>query len=93
MVPRSLSEQLFRRLKELRKAHNLTQEAFCERTGISYKYYQSLEAGRKRDLRLSTLERLATAYGIEVFELLSPNLPAPSKIRAIKRVNRARLNR
>lgn len=43
--------------------------------GFSYKYYQAIEAGRGRDLRLSTLERLAKAYGLEVHELLSPQLP------------------
>ena len=39
---------------------------------MSYKYYQAVEAGRKADLRLSTLERLATAYGLEVYQLLAP---------------------
>jgi transcriptional regulator with XRE-family HTH domain len=55
--------------------HGLTQEAFAERAGMSYKYYQAVEAGRKEHLRLSTLERLAQAYGLEVYELLSPELP------------------
>lgn len=42
---------------------------------MSYKYYQALEAGRKRELRLSTIERLAAAYGIAVWELLAPAVP------------------
>ena len=42
---------------------------------MSYKYYQAVEAGRKADLRLSTLERLAKAYEIEVWELLCPKEP------------------
>jgi DNA-binding XRE family transcriptional regulator len=67
--------KLLTRLKELRKFHRLTQEAFSERSGISYKYYQAIEGGRKRDLRLSTLERLAKAYGIELWQLFSPHLP------------------
>jgi transcriptional regulator with XRE-family HTH domain len=67
--------KLLTRLKELRKLHRLTQEAFSERSGISYKYYQAVEGGRKRDLRLSTLERLAKAYGIELWQLFSPRLP------------------
>jgi transcriptional regulator with XRE-family HTH domain len=62
-------------LKQLRHAKRLTQEAFAESAGLSYKYYQAIEAGRKPDLRLSTLERLAKAHGLEVFELLSPTLP------------------
>jgi len=46
---------------------------------MSDKYYQALEAGRKRELRLSTLERLASAYELEVYQLLAPNLPDPSE--------------
>jgi len=63
---------LLKRLKDLRLQHGLTQEAFAEKSGISYKYYQQIEAGRKRDLRLSTLERIAEAYRLEVWELLAP---------------------
>ena len=63
------------RLRELRNRHNLTQEQFSELTGISYKYYQALEAGRKQEIRLSTVQRIADVYGVEVYELLSPVLP------------------
>jgi len=61
---------LLERLRELRLRRGLTQEAFAEQAGFSYKYYQALEAGRKRDLRLSTLERLAEAHGMELWQLL-----------------------
>ena len=60
------------RLKALRVAKGLTQEEFAEQSGISYKYYQAVEAGRKRDLRLSTLDRLARAHGLETWQLLLP---------------------
>jgi len=63
------------RLKELRKIHGVTQEEFSEITGFSYKFYQLIEIGKKNDLRLSSLERLADAYGIEVHELLGPETP------------------
>jgi transcriptional regulator with XRE-family HTH domain len=68
-------KNLVRRLRELRKIHRITQEEFSERTGISYKYYQAVETGVKKELRISTLERLAEAYGIEVWQLLSPAIP------------------
>jgi len=68
-------KRLLGRLKHLRDAHGLTQERFAEMSGISYKYYQAVEAGRKRELRLSTLERLAAAYGVEVWQLLAPAAP------------------
>lgn len=61
---------LLRRLKKLRQRAGLTQEQFAEIAGMSYKYYQQIEAGRKRDLRLSTLEKLAKAHHIELFQLL-----------------------
>ena len=67
--------RLLERLRALRLAAGLTQEQFSERAGISYKYYQAVEAGRKRELRLSTLERLASAYQLEVWELLAPAKP------------------
>ena len=63
------------RLRHFREVYDLTQEQFAELSGISYKYYQAIEAGRKRELRLSTLERLAVAYGIDVWELLAPTIP------------------
>lgn len=69
-------KHLIRRLRQLRAIHGLSQEAFAEMAGISYKYYQAVEAGRKRELRLTTLERFARAYRIEVYQLLAPKLPA-----------------
>jgi len=69
------AELLIPRLRELRKRHSLTQEQFSEISGVAYKYYQMIEIGKRIDLRLSTLEKLARAYGIGVHELLGPSLP------------------
>ena len=71
-MPSATLTPLLERLKALRKRHGLTQERFAELSGISYKYYQQVEAGRKPDLRLSTLERLAAAHGLKVWQLLLP---------------------
>jgi transcriptional regulator with XRE-family HTH domain len=68
-------KRLLNHLKQLRLRKKLTQEAFAEVAGMSYKYYQAVETGRKPDLRFSTLERLATAHGLQPYELLSPTLP------------------
>lgn len=82
---------LLRRLRELRDANDLTQEAFAELAGTGYKYYQAVEAGRKKELRVSTLEKFAAAYGIELWELLAPQMPqvrltaAPKRKRPPKR--------
>ena len=77
-------KHLVARLKELRKIHGLTQESFAEGSGFSYKYYQGIETGNKRDLRLSTVERLAKAYGIAVWQLVAPSIPK-TKIKRVKR--------
>lgn len=65
-----MAKRLLARVKALRKTLGLSQEAFAEKAGLGYKYYQSVEAGRKRDIRLSTLEKLAKACGLELADLL-----------------------
>jgi len=65
------AKRLMARVKELREALELSQEAFAERAGLKYKYYQHLEAGRKRDIRFSTLQKLAKACRLELWELLN----------------------
>lgn len=74
-------QRLLGRLRTLRIARGLTQEQFAEQSGISYKYYQAVEAGRKKDLRLSTLDRLAKAHGLETWQLLLPGgVPAAAGV-------------
>ena len=80
-MAKSTLKHLLARLRQLRRRNGLSQEAFAEAVGISYKYYQAVEAGRKRELRLSTLERLAQAYGLEVYQLLSPTLPKTTLVK------------
>ena len=63
--------RLLARVKELREARGLSQEAFAEKAGLGYKYYQHVESGRRRDIRLSTIEKLAKACGLELWELLN----------------------
>ncbi len=65
-----MANRLLARVKQLRESLGLSQEAFAEKAGLGYKYYQSVEAGRKRDIRLSTLQKLAKACGLDLGELL-----------------------
>ncbi len=65
-----LAKRLMARVKELRVARGLSQEAFAERAGLKYKHYQAVEAGRKTDIRFSTLEKMAKACELELGELL-----------------------
>ena len=62
-------KRLLARLRQLRERHELLQESFSELSGISYNWYQAVEAGRKRELRLSTLEKFARAHGLEPWQL------------------------
>ena len=78
-------QRLISRLRVLRVERGLTQEDFAELAGLSYKYYQAVEAGRKRNLRLSTLEHLAQGHGLEVWQLLLPGETKPAR-----QANRAR---
>ncbi|HUR56459.1 MAG TPA: helix-turn-helix transcriptional regulator [Opitutaceae bacterium] len=65
-----LAKRLAARVRQFREASGLSQEAFAERAGLKYKHYQSWEAGRKIDIRFSTLEKLAVACGVELSKLL-----------------------
>src|SRR5205823_12194733 len=57
-------------LRRLRKKCRLSQEAFALKAGLSLKYYQRIEAADKRDLRLSTLRKIAKGHRIELSNLL-----------------------
>jgi len=72
-------KKLAKRLKELRKYHDLTQEKFADIAGISYKFYQQIESGNKKQIWLSTIERLAVAYNLNVSNFLAPEFPSNSK--------------
>jgi len=59
-------------LKRLRNQQQLTQQSLAEKAGIDYNYYQKIESGRWGGLRLSTVDTLADALGVEVWELFVP---------------------
>ena len=59
------------RVKQIRQAHALTQEQFAERAGLDYKYYQHVEAGRRPNLGMETLLKIAKGAGLELWELLN----------------------
>ena len=69
--------KLLARVKQRREGLGLTQEAFAEKAGLGYKYYQHVEAGRRRDLRLSTIEKLAKACELKLWELMEVDAPLP----------------
>jgi transcriptional regulator with XRE-family HTH domain len=70
-VSNDLAKRLMERVRRLRENLGLTQETFAERAGLKYKHYQSVEAGRKTNIKLETLIKMAHACGLEPWELLN----------------------
>jgi transcriptional regulator with XRE-family HTH domain len=66
------TSRLAQNLRYLRLEADLTQEQMAEITGMGLKFYQTLEAGRKPQIKVETVERLATPFGIEVWQILAP---------------------
>ena len=69
-----LIRRLLARVKQLREALGLSQEAFAEKAGLKYKHYQAIEAGRKPNIQLPTLVKIARALGLEPWQLLNFDL-------------------
>ena len=42
---------------------------------MSFKFYQILESGQKKQIWLETVEKLASVYGLRAWQLLMPDLP------------------
>jgi transcriptional regulator with XRE-family HTH domain len=63
-------DNLRQNLRRIRLLRGLTQQATAEKAGIEYKYFQNIEAGRWRNLTLSTLQKIADAVGVKPWELL-----------------------
>jgi transcriptional regulator with XRE-family HTH domain len=81
MVIPSSSRFLTKRLKELRQRSGLTQAEFAEVAGFTLKVYQHIEAGRRHNLQLKTLDRIAWAYGIDLHLLFGPKVPRVNLVR------------
>lgn len=71
------AKRLQTRIRALRKARGLTQEVFAERAGLTYKHYQHVESGRKFDIRLSTLIKMAEGLGLSLRELVDFDAALP----------------
>ncbi len=60
------------RLRQLRKRYGYTQQTVAEKSGLDYKYYQTLEGKSPPNVTVDSLERLAQAFGIKAWQLLRP---------------------
>jgi len=68
----------------MRERHGLTQERVAELAGIDYKFYQSIETGRRPNVTLATLDHIAGVYGIFGYDLISPRVPRTTVPKASK---------
>lgn len=66
----TITTKLAKRLKELREEHGLTQEEAARKCHMEYKYYQRYESNKPRDMRLSTLEKIARGFDIKPSDLI-----------------------
>lgn len=72
---RPASVELGLRVRALRKAQNLAQDDLAEKAGVHRTQIGFIEQGT-RDLRLSTLQKVAFALGVDASELIA-GLPGP----------------
>lgn len=66
-----LQRRLGRRLRDLRLADGLSQEAFADVLQIHRTYMGGIERG-ERNLTLKSIERIAERLGVDALELLQP---------------------
>lgn len=60
----------------------ISQEAAAERAGLASQHYQDIEAGRREGLRLVTIEKIANAFNIEIWQLFKDGeIPIPERKR------------
>lgn len=64
--------ELKSRFRALREIQGFTQQSFAARAALDYKFYQYLESPRKKQIWLETVDRIANAYGMELWQLLHP---------------------
>ena len=76
-----LLEFIAARLRELRKRHSLTQEQVAALLDTDLKWYQRVEWCEK-DVRASTIERLAKVFGVTAIQFLAKDLPE-TKVRSV----------
>jgi len=70
------------RLRQFREQASLTQEQAATLVGVTFKYYQRIESGAVKGMRLSTVDQVARAYGIDLLSFFSKRKAKLRKILA-----------
>jgi transcriptional regulator with XRE-family HTH domain len=68
MHRRPILKRFGNRVRELRKAQQISQEAFADKCGLNRAYMSGIECG-KRNLALCNIEAIARAFGISISDL------------------------
>jgi transcriptional regulator with XRE-family HTH domain len=84
------SQFIASRLRQLRSQADLSQEQAADLVGVTFKYYQRLESGRVLGIRISTVEKIAKAYGIDLGAFFSRRKPKVRKLKALPPPHRKR---
>lgn len=61
-------ERFGNRVRELRKAQGISQEAFADKCGLNRTYISGIERGN-RNVALCNIEAIARAFGISISQL------------------------
>ena len=73
-IQKSLLQDFGSRLRQMRKLRRLRQMDMAA-FGLSYKYYQRIEAGQVNPTLL-TMHRLASAFDVSVYDFFRPEVQA-----------------
>ena len=84
------SQFIANRLRQLRGQSALSQEQAADLVGVTFKYYQRLESGRVLGIRISTVEKVTKAYGINLDTFFSNRKPKMQKFKALPPPHRKR---
>lgn len=84
-------ERVAQRTRELRLKHGLTQQELAEVADMSEKFVQQIEAKRKKEIWVSTVERIASAFSLDLYEFFAPDVPEHSEL--VKKVVSSRVHR
>lgn len=68
----SIRLRVGKKIRDLRKRQELTQEKLAELTGIDYKYLQRIEGKNPPNIKLETIAKLAKTLKVDPPRLLEP---------------------
>jgi transcriptional regulator with XRE-family HTH domain len=65
----ALLKTMGKKIASIRRSRSLTQKDTAHQIGISYRYFQNIEAGAA-NITLATLHRVARFFGVHVSDIL-----------------------